>query len=96
MTFAKLYTTKTPTTAADILNDKVLPYFEQYELPMLRILTDIDTEYCGKVEHHDYQLYLAINDIELYKDKGYVASDEWYMRTLSQNDIARVLSSGVS
>jgi len=35
--FAKLYTTKTPITAADILNDKVLPYFEQYELPMLRI-----------------------------------------------------------
>jgi len=94
--FAKLYTTKTPTTAADILNDKVLPYFEQYELPMLRILTDIDTEYCGKVEHHDYQLYLAINDIESYKDKGYVASDEWYMRTLSQNDITRVLSSDVS
>ncbi len=96
MAFAKLYTTKTPTTAADILNDKVLPYFEQYELPMLRILTDIDTEYCGKVEHHDYQLYLAINDIESYKDKGYVASDEWYMRTLSQNDITRVLSSDVS
>ncbi|TMP77291.1 IS481 family transposase, partial [Pseudoalteromonas phenolica] len=35
--FAKLYTTKTPITAADILNDKVLPYFEQHELPMLRI-----------------------------------------------------------
>ncbi|TBR37354.1 transposase, partial [Marinomonas agarivorans] len=62
--FAKLYTTKTPITAADILNDKVLPYFEQYELPMLRILTDRGTEYCGKVEHHDYQLYLAINDID--------------------------------
>ena len=25
--FAKLYTTKTPITAADVLNDKVLPYF---------------------------------------------------------------------
>ncbi|EMK6578423.1 transposase, partial [Vibrio cholerae] len=38
--FAKLYTTKTPITAADILNDKVLPFFEAHELPMLRILTD--------------------------------------------------------
>ena len=68
--FAKLYTTKTPITAADILNDKVLPYFGQQELPMLRILTDRGTEYCGKVEHHDYQLYLAINDIDHTKTKG--------------------------
>ena len=62
--FAKLYTTKTPITAADVLNDRVLPFFEQQELPMLRILTDRGTEYCGKPEQHDYQLYLAINDID--------------------------------
>jgi len=68
--FAKLYTTKTPITAADVLNDKVLPYFEQHELPMLRILTDRGTEYCGRVEHHDYQLYLAINDIDHTKTKA--------------------------
>ena len=68
--FAKLYTTKTPITAADILNDKVLPYFEQYALPMLRILTDRGTEYCGRVDHHDYQLYLAINDIDHTKTKA--------------------------
>ena len=41
--FAKLYTTKTPITAADILNDKVLPFFEEHKLPMLRILTDRGT-----------------------------------------------------
>ena len=42
--FAKLYTTKTPITAADLLNDKVLPYFTEHQLPMLRILTDRGTE----------------------------------------------------
>lgn len=68
--FAKLYTTKTPITAADILNDKVLPYFERNELPVLRILTDRGTEYCGRVEQHDYQLYLAINDIDHTKTKA--------------------------
>ena len=68
--FATLYTTKTPITAADLLNDKVLPYFEQDELPMLRILTDRGTEYCGRVEQHDYQLYLAINDIDHTKTKA--------------------------
>lgn len=67
--FAKLYTTKTPITAADTLNDKVLPFFEKHELPMLRILTDRGTEYCGKAEQHDYQLYLALNDIEHTKTK---------------------------
>jgi len=67
---AKLYTTKTPITAADLLNDKVLPLFAEHELPLLRVLTDRGTEYCGKVEHHDYQLYLAVNDIDHTKTKA--------------------------
>lgn len=66
----KLYTSKTPITAADLLNDRVLPFYETQELPMLRILTDRGTEYCGKVEQHDYQLYLAINDIDHTKTKA--------------------------
>lgn len=66
----KLYTTKTPITAADLLNDKVLPFYESHQLPVLRILTDRGTEYCGKVEHHDYQPYLAINDIDHTKTKA--------------------------
>lgn len=66
---AKLYPTKTPITAADLLNDRVLPFYEEQELPMLRILTDRGTEYCGNAERHDYQLYLALNDIEHTKTK---------------------------
>ena len=68
--FAKLYTTKTPITAADLLNDRVLPFFASRELPMLRILTDRGTEYCGRAEQHDYQLYLALNDIEHTRTKA--------------------------
>jgi len=68
--YAKLYTTKTPITSADLLNDRVLPFYEQHQLPLLRILTDRGTEYCGKAETHDYQLYLAINDIEHTKTKA--------------------------
>lgn len=66
----KLYTTKTPITAADLLNDRVLPFYGSHELPVLRILTDRGTEYCGKVEQHDYQLYLAINEIEHTRTKA--------------------------
>lgn len=68
--FAKLYTTKTPITAADMLNDQVLPFFAEQGIPMLRILTDRGTEYCGKLEQHDYQLYLAMNDIEHTRTKA--------------------------
>ncbi len=67
---AKLYTTKTPITAADLLNDQVLPLFIDQDLPMLRILTDRGTEYCGNRETHDYQLYMAVNDIDHTKTKA--------------------------
>ena len=66
----KLYITKTPITAADLLNDRVLPFYQSQDLPMLRILTDRGTEYCGKVEQHDYELYLAVNDIDHTKTKA--------------------------
>lgn len=68
--FAKLYNTKTPITAADLLNDQVLPFFADEGVGMLRILTDRGTEYCGKLEQHDYQLYLAMNDIEHTRTKA--------------------------
>ncbi|GAB1253592.1 IS481 family transposase [Desulfovibrio falkowii] len=67
---AKLYTTKTPITGADLLNDRVLPFFSSQEMGLIRILTDRGTEYCGKVEQHDYELYLGVNGIEHTKTKA--------------------------
>ena len=66
----KLYTTKTPITAADLLNDRVLPFYASEDLPVLRVLTDRGAEYCGKADSHDYQLYLAVNDIEHTRTKA--------------------------
>ena len=66
----KLYTTKMPITAADLLNDQVLPYFAEQNVPALRILKDRGTEFCGKLEQHDYQLYLAMNDIAHTRTKA--------------------------
>ena len=62
--FAKLYETKHAITSADILNDRVLPFFEEYQVPLLRVLTDRGTEFKGKPEHHEYELYLQIEGIE--------------------------------
>jgi transposase InsO family protein len=68
--FAKLYDRKNALVAADILNDRVLPFFEEQDVPLLRILTDRGTEYCGKQEHHEYQLYLGIENIDHSKTKA--------------------------
>jgi hypothetical protein len=62
--FAKLYQSKHAITSADLLNDKVLPFFEDQQIPLLRILTDRGTEYKGKAEHHEFELYLQIEGIE--------------------------------
>jgi transposase InsO family protein len=67
--FGRLYTSKTALTAADLLNDRVIPWFEQQDVPLLRILTDRGTEYCGSLQHHEYQLYLALEGIEHTKTK---------------------------
>ena len=65
----KLYNMKTSITAADLLNDRVLPFYEKEGLGMLRILTDRGTEFCGKPESHEYELYLALNDIDHTRTK---------------------------
>jgi len=68
--FAKLYTSKHAITAADLLNDQVLPWYEGQSVRLLRILTDRGTEYNGSIENHEYQLYLAIEDIDHSKTKA--------------------------
>ncbi|QGN78645.1 Integrase core domain protein [Piscirickettsia salmonis] len=68
--FACLYTEKNAVTAAHALNESVIPWFEERDTPLLRILTDRGTEYCGKIEHHAYQLYLAIEDVDHTRTKA--------------------------
>jgi hypothetical protein len=66
--FGKLYDRKTPITAADLLNDRVLPFFEENEIVLSRVLTDRGTEYCG-TDGHEYELYLAVEDIDHTRTK---------------------------
>ena len=68
--YAKLYDRRNALVAADLLNDRVLPFFEEHSLPLLRILTDRGTEYCGAREHHEYQLYLAVENIDHSRTKA--------------------------
>jgi transposase InsO family protein len=66
---AKLYDRKTPITAADLLNDRVLPFFDEHDVKLLRVLTDRGSEYCGNPERHEYELYLAVEDIDHSRTK---------------------------
>jgi transposase InsO family protein len=68
--FSKLYDRKNALIAADMLNDRVLPFFEDQGIRLLRVLTDRGTEYCGAREHHEYELYLALEDIDHSKTKA--------------------------
>ena len=68
--FCKLHTEKTAITAADLLNDRVIPFFAAHKIGLLRVLTDRGTEYCGKVENHAYQLYLAVEDVDHSRTKA--------------------------
>jgi transposase InsO family protein len=42
----------------------VLTLFADHAIPLLRMLTDRATEYCGDVARHPYELYLNLEDIE--------------------------------
>ena len=66
--FAKLYDRKTPITAAEILNDRVVPFYDEHAIRLSRMLTDRGTEFCGS-ESHEYELYLAVEDIDHTRTK---------------------------
>lgn len=62
--FASLYLSKAPITAADTLHNRVLPFYEQHNVPVEHLLTDNGREYCGRELQHPFELYLAISQIK--------------------------------
>jgi transposase InsO family protein len=68
--FAKLYDRKNALVAAEMLNDRIVPFFEEHQIPFLRVSTDRGTEYCRAREHHEYELYLALEDIDHSRTKA--------------------------
>ena len=62
--FGHLYTSKVPVTAVHVLNDKVLPFFEENNCRIMRILTDNGREYCGRPDHHPFELFLQLEEIK--------------------------------
>lgn len=67
--FGKLYTSKLPETAVDVLYDRVLPFYESQGLRVENILSDNGREYCGRPMIHPYQIFLEFYDIEHRRTK---------------------------
>ena len=89
--FTKLYDVKTAITAADLLNDRVIPFYEEHSIPLCRVLTDRGSEYCGNPERHEYELYLAIEDIDHSRTKTKSPQTNGILRALPQDRAGRVL-----
>jgi transposase len=87
--FAKLYDRKTPITAAEILNDRVVPFYDEHGIRLSRVLTDRGTEFCG-TQSHEYELYLAVEDIDHSRTKTKPAN-QWHLRALPSHRPRRVL-----
>jgi len=67
--FAKLYDRKTALTAADLLNDRVIPFFDEQDIRVDRVLTDRGTAFCGAHDRHEYELSLAVENIDHTRTK---------------------------
>lgn len=77
--FAKLYDRKNALVAADMLNDRVVPFFEQHDLKLMRMLTDRGTEYCGNRETHEYELYTGHRGHRPFQDQGQEPADKRHL-----------------
>jgi hypothetical protein len=71
---------QTPLAATDLRNDRVLPFYETQSVELMRMLTDRGTEYCGKVEQHEFQLYLAVNETVAKQNPAGRSSLSWRLQ----------------
>jgi transposase InsO family protein len=62
--FAKVYISKMPITACDLLYDRVLPFYNALGIEVGTVLTDNGREFCGRPDTHLFELLLAMEGVE--------------------------------
>jgi len=62
--WGRLYTSKLPVTAVHVLNEDVLPFFDQHDAVITTVLSDNGREFCGRPDRHPYELFLQLEGIE--------------------------------
>jgi hypothetical protein len=64
MAFAKIYSTRNPMNAVDLLKSRVVPFFEKYGVAIGRVFTPRSNEYCGLVPVHPFETFLSASQIQ--------------------------------
>jgi hypothetical protein len=62
--FAPPFPSRLPVTSIHVLNEAALPVFETHEERLYTILSDNGREFCGRSDHHLYELFLQLEGIE--------------------------------
>ena len=62
--FAKVYPSKNAMNGVDILEDRVLPFYQRYAVTIGRVFTRSTREYCGLATLHPFETLLAAAHIE--------------------------------
>ena len=50
--------------------ERGMPFYEGHGISLLRVLMDRGTEYCGNREYHEYELYLALENVDHSKTRA--------------------------
>lgn len=61
--WARLYPNKLPLTAVHLMNNDVLPTFEEHDAVIETVLSDNGREFCGRPDQHPYELFLQLEGI---------------------------------
>ena len=67
LAFAKVYPTKSALNAVDILETRVMPYFEHRGISIREIHTRKANEYCSRLSVHPFETLLATSHIQHMK-----------------------------
>jgi len=62
--WGRLYTSKLPITAVHLMNESVLPHFDDHDVSVTTVLSDNGREFCGRADQHPYELFLQLEGIE--------------------------------
>jgi transposase InsO family protein len=62
--WGRLYNSKMPVTAVHLLNENVLPTFDEHQARVKTVLSDNGREFCGRQDNHPYELFLQMEGIE--------------------------------
>ena len=62
--WGRLYTSKLPLTAVQVMHNDVLPFFDEHRVRVKTVLSDNGREFCGRPDRHPYELFLQLEDIE--------------------------------